>query len=706
VREQNLCYYNLLGRMISDLSYTKLYLYTSHHMTRRKGVGASFYSGRLPQPERNVMLTPPPPRKPRTFTIAWVFLLTIHGFLHAQTASEIDLLLANKEIAFAHACRFTLAAAAKTGAEIADDQAAFTRAHENGWLPKQADADNPIRMGELSFLIMRAFNMKGSFLYALFPNPRYAFRELDHLKLLPGRRSPMSQVSGEELLWILGMVLSYLEERMASTAKAGASTSDASTEPSPDMPNAPPPVVKADPKWWLAPDTPDTRSEPPSGDAQSQWWVAPFPAPDAQSEPPPGGDEWWVAPRSAPPDAVPAGESQNPVAASSADFGILISVEPSYDKDGKGFQIVGGVTPWISAALGKKMDVSVSAKLSFVYGERGRSESPPFIAELERAEATFRPVQMLQLTVGRQRFKDNAQMIASGFFDGFFATAGLGWARLSVGAFYTGLQYKKSAEILMTTHDQIKHTAPVDYGDPDSYFASRRIFVPVAIEFPDLTPRTSLSLMAIGQFDVNAAAYAAAQPLHTQYMEARYGVEAADTLRFTVAGIGFLAESAETAGATALWGGAAAALDADWITPGRTPDMLSFKARWGSGVASGDFRAFLPISGLAQGLVFTPALSGLLTIRLSYAARLLRTFSLAAEGVLFWRTDRETVKDAELDGASKDPFLGGELAASCIWSPQSAIIATAGGGVFLPGRAFVHGSPVRWKIHAGVTVSL
>jgi outer membrane protein OmpA-like peptidoglycan-associated protein len=53
---------------------------------------------------------------------------------------------------------------------------------------------------------MRAFGIRGSFLYALFPGPRYAFRELDYLRLLPGRRDPALWVSGEELLRMLDLV--------------------------------------------------------------------------------------------------------------------------------------------------------------------------------------------------------------------------------------------------------------------------------------------------------------------------------------------------------------------------------------------------------------------------------------------------------------------------------------------------------------------
>jgi outer membrane protein OmpA-like peptidoglycan-associated protein len=140
----------------------------------------------------------------------FLFLLIIPlGGLQAQTAAEMDAMLEARTVSFARASRFVLAAA-----DVADErpEAAYALALEKGWLPKKAAPDSPVRLGELCFLIMKAFNIEGSFLYALFPGPRYAFRELDYLKLIPGRRDPSLLVSGERVLQILEMALHYTGE--------------------------------------------------------------------------------------------------------------------------------------------------------------------------------------------------------------------------------------------------------------------------------------------------------------------------------------------------------------------------------------------------------------------------------------------------------------------------------------------------------------
>jgi outer membrane protein OmpA-like peptidoglycan-associated protein len=130
-------------------------------------------------------------------------------FLGAQTAAETDLILETQEVSAAQASRFVLAAAGALDAGSGD---AYALAGERGWLPQNAAEDSPLALGELSFLIMKAFGLQGSFLYALFPGPRYAYRELDYRGLIPAPKDPGSTVSGERLLIILGRILNYTGE--------------------------------------------------------------------------------------------------------------------------------------------------------------------------------------------------------------------------------------------------------------------------------------------------------------------------------------------------------------------------------------------------------------------------------------------------------------------------------------------------------------
>jgi hypothetical protein len=135
--------------------------------------------------------------------------MAVAGFLFAQTAEEMDRVLASKEITYAQAARFVLRAANA----LPDGANAFTAAKENRWLPADDSigADSPISLGDLSLLVMKAFDMKGGIFYGFFPIPRYACRELVYLRIIQGRTDPGGRLDGRTFLQILGRALSHTE---------------------------------------------------------------------------------------------------------------------------------------------------------------------------------------------------------------------------------------------------------------------------------------------------------------------------------------------------------------------------------------------------------------------------------------------------------------------------------------------------------------
>ena len=74
---------------------------------------------------------------------------------------------------------------------------------------KGVKPDTPIRLGELCSFIMETFNIEGSFLYNLFPGPRYGYREMRYLRLIPEPNDPAMRVSGLQLMQIVERVLHY-----------------------------------------------------------------------------------------------------------------------------------------------------------------------------------------------------------------------------------------------------------------------------------------------------------------------------------------------------------------------------------------------------------------------------------------------------------------------------------------------------------------
>lgn len=135
-----------------------------------------------------------------------VLFLAAAAGLYAQSAKEMDLLLADPGVTYGRAARYILPAAGILPA-AASESDAFKAALERGWLPDGADPAAPIRLDESAYLILRAFSLEGGLMYRLFPGPHYAYRELVYRQFIQGRRDPAQGLPGERLVRILGRVL-------------------------------------------------------------------------------------------------------------------------------------------------------------------------------------------------------------------------------------------------------------------------------------------------------------------------------------------------------------------------------------------------------------------------------------------------------------------------------------------------------------------
>jgi hypothetical protein len=134
-----------------------------------------------------------------------IFTLLSLPSLAAQTAAELDAALESGALTCGQAARFALASVENPPfPEPRSEEEAFNQAKTGGWLPGGAAAYDPVRLGELSYLLMRAFDLKGGLMYTLFPGPRYALRSLVSRSIIQGPADPAMTVSGERFLLILG----------------------------------------------------------------------------------------------------------------------------------------------------------------------------------------------------------------------------------------------------------------------------------------------------------------------------------------------------------------------------------------------------------------------------------------------------------------------------------------------------------------------
>jgi hypothetical protein len=127
----------------------------------------------------------------------------------AQSNQLIDRLLEQPRASFG-ACAYLVLAASGALAQEATEQQALEELGRLGWKRLEVrQADEPIRLGEYCYLIMKAFKLKGGLMYRLFPGPRYAVRELAYLGVLRGKAYTSRYPSGEEAVQTLSRFMEW-----------------------------------------------------------------------------------------------------------------------------------------------------------------------------------------------------------------------------------------------------------------------------------------------------------------------------------------------------------------------------------------------------------------------------------------------------------------------------------------------------------------
>jgi hypothetical protein len=394
--------------------------------------------------------------------------------------------------------------------------------------------------------------------------------------------------------------------------------------------------------------------------------------------------------------------------AAALDFGLALSQTlKTSNEDGNpgAFSYSPAAIPWLGGPLGENFNLYLSGRVGFEYSaafEGGDSawRDPLALPELDRSELTWLLSPALSFTLGRQRFRDPAALAASGLYDGLSAAFSAGGSRFSAAAWYTGLLYKDTADILITSRDRQEHGKPAAL-DGASYFASRRALFSFEWENPGLGPRSSLALALLAQFDLNEGE----ERLHSQYLSGRWDVRLSGGAGLEAAAVFGAGEEQEGEAAVFFAG----FLGGSWAPPGAWNGKLSLRVLYSSPSYGERLSAFVPVNSLPQGQVLSPALGGLSLVRAAYSLRPHRTLGLSAEGTYFIRTDTVSFQDSRDSDKLKSEgyFLGGELWGALQWTPLPDLALSLGGGAFFPGLGdvFEAGAEVRWKAALGVILS-
>jgi hypothetical protein len=359
-----------------------------------------------------------------------------------------------------------------------------------------------------------------------------------------------------------------------------------------------------------------------------------------------------------------------------ADFGFLFnqymvgSSNPNDDKNS--FEYQADLLPRFSLLIGDTGDFIVSGGITL-----GLSNQPDrefnIIPELLRTEFSIR-FNNNRLKLGRVQFSDPIGIIASGLFDGFHFSNSSTLGTFSLGAWYTGLLYKKNINIILTQSEFEAQAVPFDFGDfINTYFAPKRLLASFDWEHPSIAELFSINASLIGQFDLSDYK----DKFHSQYLSLKIALPINKFL-FEIGGSLGISEVFPAKETNISF---ACNFGIFWTPPVSFNSRLLFTGYYASGM-SGDLTPFAPFTTRYFGNIFQVELKGLTILSLNYSVRLTNSFGASFSASHFIRNDLETFSG--YPAGSDGYFLGTELFARFIWSPYSDLQFNAGGGAFLP----------------------
>jgi hypothetical protein len=347
--------------------------------------------------------------------------------------------------------------------------------------------------------------------------------------------------------------------------------------------------------------------------------------------------------------------------------------------------------PWLSSPVTDNGDFYISAAFNASF----ENKEWLIVPELFRTDFAWQ-FNNAVFRIGRMQYSDPTSIILSGLLDGFSAAFDSSAGIFNAGLWYTGLLYKRSANIGISPEDSADYYNPVSFNEFfDTYFASRRLAFALGWEHYGIKELVRLKVSLLGQADLNNRNV----KYHSQYLALRSGIPVGEFFLLDFAGaVGFIQADGD------FQTGLAGEFGIAYFLPTELQDRLRFSGVFSSGKTNNVF-PFTPITTVSMGDVLKAKISGLSLLILDYTARIHRSFSFSLSSAYFVLTDLGTYNG--YPGGKDGHFLGNEFYGKLIWSPVSDLQISIGGGLFIPamGNADPRAEP-RWKLELNATLAV
>jgi len=387
-----------------------------------------------------------------------------------------------------------------------------------------------------------------------------------------------------------------------------------------------------------------------------------------------------------------------PISIFAYDFGFVINANGGFGNsvsEDNAFDFKVDILPRFSTLIGDNGEFILSAGFSL-----GNDEEFFYIPELLRTEFSMR-FGTSGIRVGRINFTDPLSFIANGFFDGIQYYYNSEFGSFRIGAWYTGLQYKKRASIAMSDTDLAELSTQVDYGDFfNTYFASKRVISSFGWEHPSIGELFHLNTVFVGQTDLNDTD----DKYHSQYIILKAGIPINNFLMEIGGSVEFSQFASDEIKFNVAFAGE---IGLFLLLPSKFNSRLSFTSVITSGKTDDSIGAFIPITAKEYGYILKTKITGLSIFSLNYSSRFSNSLSGQFTASYFVRNDLGTFNSYPISIDGEGYFLGPEASVGITWGPASDLLFNFGGGAFFPilGDAGPK-EKIKWRIDLTVIMSI
>jgi hypothetical protein len=146
----------------------------------------------------------------RAMFLMFALAATAAPLLRAQSNEVLDSVLGEATISYGSAAYLVGTASGHLPETVSPADAGPRLEQEGLGIPGRGPTE-PVTLGDFSYMLTRAFGIKGGIMCRAVPSPRYATRELAYLGIISGPAKPGLPISGERALRILERILNSKE---------------------------------------------------------------------------------------------------------------------------------------------------------------------------------------------------------------------------------------------------------------------------------------------------------------------------------------------------------------------------------------------------------------------------------------------------------------------------------------------------------------